>query len=458
MAVWLLIAACLSVSGALPAAAHEPPLGSSAADAGAAWRATVPPRLLAVTSDTLSFTPSIQSMVFDSTGHEPLTVPTVRVSYQTESEWLRAPMGDHLLDHPDPWIADHPSRSQEIEAVVDYNRVDLLRYGVHYQAQRPRTMYPRLGARFEYSTGRERTLYGFQLEQPLLPTARFVFGVSMVRRTDHSELQQVDDVENSLALLLARTDYRDYFEREGGGVYVSWRVPDFSTVSLHARSDRYRSLLTDDHVRSWFHLDRPLRVNPAIDDGETHSVLMRLERLTQRSSALRAGFYHWIELESAGGELGGDFSYTRLLGDLRGVVRLAPAATLSLRAVAGTCSDGTMPRQKLFGVGGVDGLRAHALNAFQGNQMALAQAEYTLGLWALRGEGFEAGLHAIAFMDVGRAWTNRADQWDFQHQHFATDGGLGLATSEDDVRLYVARDLSDPHSDFTWSLRLRRPF
>ena len=86
-----------------------------------------------------------------------------------------------------------------------------------YQAQRPRTMYPRLGARFEYSTGRERTLYGFQLEQPLLPTARFVFGVSMVRRTDHSELQQVDDVENSLALLLARTDYRDYFERIGGG-------------------------------------------------------------------------------------------------------------------------------------------------------------------------------------------------------------------------------------------------
>src|SRR5206468_1982445 len=173
MAVWLLIAACLSVSGALPAGAHEPPLGSSAADAGAAWRSTVPPRLLAVASDTLTFTPSLQSMVFDSTGHEPLTVPTVRVSYQTESEWLRAPMGDHLLDHPDPWIADHPSRSQEIEAVVDYNRVDLLRYGVHYQAQRPRTMYPRLGARFEYSTGRERTLYGFQLEQPLLPTARF---------------------------------------------------------------------------------------------------------------------------------------------------------------------------------------------------------------------------------------------------------------------------------------------
>jgi hypothetical protein len=35
-------------------------------------------------------------------------------------------------------------------------------------------------------------------------------------------------------MLLARTDHRDYFEREGGGVYLSWRVPDFSTVSLRA--------------------------------------------------------------------------------------------------------------------------------------------------------------------------------------------------------------------------------
>lgn len=408
-------------------------------------------------SDTLSFRPT--PGFFDSTGHEPLRIaPPVRLDNQSETEWLRPPMGDHLLDHPDPWNADHPRHSQDVELVVDYNRSDLLRYGVHYQAQRPRTMYPRLGARFEYATGRKRNLFGVQLEQPLFPTARFVFGVSMVRRTDHSELQQVDDLENSLALLLSRTDYRDYFEREGSGVYVAWRVPDFSTVSVHARRDQFRSLGVNREVRSWFRLDRPLRDNPAIDDGETHSVLVRLERLAQRSSAARAGLYHWIELERAGGELGGDFSYLRVLGDVRSVLRLSPATTLSLRAVAGTCTDGTLPRQKRFGVGGVDGLRAHGLNAFQGSQLALGQAEYTLGLWALRGAGFEAGLHAIAFADLGTAWDNASNRWDVGKQHFAADGGFGLATSEDDVRLYVARDLSDPDSPLTWSLRLQRPF
>ena len=428
-----LLAAALAAAVAGPARAHE-------------------------TSDTLTFRPSIQYQYWDSTGHEPLSVPPVRVDYQGETEWLKAPMGDHLLDHPDTWTSNHAGRAHQVDLVLDYNRSDLVRYGVHYQAQRPLTMSPRLGARLEYATGRKRTLFGVQLEQPLLPTARFVLGVSVVRRTDHPELQLVDDVENSLALLLDRTDYRDYFEREGAGAYLSWRVPDFSTVSLHLRQDQYRSTGTSDEVVSWFNLQKPLRPNPAIDDGETRSALVRLERLAQRSSSTRAGLYHWIELERAGGQLGGDFDYTRLLGDVRSVLRLSPAASLSLRGVIGSATDGKLPLQKRFGVGGVDGLRGHDLNAFQGDQMALAQAEYTLGLWALRGEGFEAGMHVITFVDMGTAWDNPDHRWDVKAQHFHTDGGFGLATSEDDLRLYVARDLQDPDAKLVWSLRLQRPF
>ncbi|MCE9627300.1 MAG: outer membrane protein assembly factor [Candidatus Eisenbacteria bacterium] len=396
---------------------------------------------------------------FDSTGHEPLVLPTtVRIDYDPEGEWLRAPVGDGLLDHPDPWNANHPRHSQDIGLALDYNRVDLVRYGLHYQAQRPQTMYPRLGARIEYATGRKRAQYGVQLEQPLLPTARFVFGVSMVRRTDHPELQQVDDAENSLALLLARTDYRDYWEREGSGVYLSWRVPDFSTVSVHARRDEYRSLDRASHVTSWFNKERDLRANPAIDDGESHSLLVRLERLAHKDHGTHAGLYHWMEFDRTGGELGGDFGYMRGLADVRSVLRLSPATSLTIRGVAGSTFEGTLPRQKRFALGGVDGLRAHAMGDLEGSQIAMAQAEYTLGLWALRGAGFEAGLHAIAFVDAGAAWDNPRGRWDVDKQKFTADGGFGVATSEDDIRLYVARDLADPGSPMVWSLRMQRPF
>ena len=90
----------------------------------------------------------------------------------------------------------------------------------------------------------------------------------MTRVTGHSELQQVEDWENSLAMLFGRQDYRDYFEREGLGAFLAWRVPDFSTVSIHVRNDEYSSLPLDHSVRSWFQWDRDLRENPPVDEGE----------------------------------------------------------------------------------------------------------------------------------------------------------------------------------------------
>lgn len=274
-------------------------------------------------TDSMTFTPI-------GAGDEPIHVEPVEIV--ETGEWLRAPIGDNLLTDPGRWRAEG-FRPGRLNLLVDYNRVDQLRIGGKVELQDPFSMAPRFGGRLEYATGRKRVLYGVQVEQPLAPPGRLALGVSMVRRTDHSELQQVDDFENTLALLFGRQDYRDYFEREGVGVYLSWRVPDFSTVSVHARTDDFRSLAVNRGTRSWFQRDRTLRDNPAIDDGTEHSAVLRLERLAQTTSRTRAGLYHWIEVERAGAGFGGDFDFTRALADLRSVLRLTPGTTLSLRAV-----------------------------------------------------------------------------------------------------------------------------
>ncbi|MEO5987731.1 MAG: BamA/TamA family outer membrane protein [Candidatus Eisenbacteria bacterium] len=393
----------------------------------------------------------------DSAGAEPHDPGSVTVWARGEPEWLKTPFGDNLLTHPDLWRSSH-QQGRDLHLSFDYNRVDLIRYGLAFQAQRPETMYPRMGARIEVASARRRILYGAQLEQPLLPTARFAVGVSVVRRTDHSDLQQTEDIENAAALLFARTDYRDYFEREGYGAYLSWRVPDFSTVSVHGRRDQYRSLMASSHVKSLFRRHRQLRPNPAIDEGEARSVLIRLERLAHRTDRTRAGLYHWVEAEKSGGDLGGDFEFTRVIADLRSVLRLSPASTLSLRGVAGATPSGSLPLQKQFTAGGVDGLRAHPQGSLRGEQIALAQAEYTLGLWRVRTKGFEGGLHAIAFADAGAAWDDANHGYAVHSQKFALDGGFGLATSEDELRVYLAKDLQNPASDLVISVRLQRPF
>jgi hypothetical protein len=377
--------------------------------------------------------------------------------HASDGVWLRAPFGDHLLTDPDQWRAagDNVERSAML---VDYNRVDRFRLGIAHQLQQPATMMPRLGTLIEYAFGRQRVLYGVQLEQPLLPPGRLALGVSMARRTDHGDLNQVDDVENSLALLLGRQDYRDYFEREGFGAYLSWRVPDFSTVSVHVRNDRYDSLVTDPDTRSWLMRDRALRPNPGVRAGEAHTLTVRLERMAHSTSRTRAGLYHWIEYERAGGGFKGDFDYARALADLRSVVRLSPATTLALRVVGGHTPEGDLPRQKQFTLGGVDGLRAHSFARYRGDELLLGQAEYVMGLWRLRAHAFEGGLNAIVFVDGGRAWFGHDHEWDVGRQQLQADGGFGLGTSEDRLRVYFARNLHEPASDFVISVRLNRPF
>ncbi|MBI1798373.1 MAG: hypothetical protein HYR73_01665 [Candidatus Eisenbacteria bacterium] len=319
-----------------------------------------------------------------------------------EGSWLRAPFGDGLLTGIEPWHSmEH--RHQDFDFLADYNRVDPMRAGFGWRLHSAEPYMPRLGARIERAFGRNRTLYGAQFEQPVVAHGRIALGAVITRRTDHNDLQQLSDIENSLSMLLSRYDFRDYFEREGVSAYVAWRVPDFSTVSVHVRTDQYRSLAVSDRAQSLFHDNRPLRDNPAIDEGEAHALMLRLERPTRLTSRVRAGLYHWIEIERAGHGLGGDFEYTRALADLRSVVRLSPAVTLSLRFAGGHTFDGVLTKQKEFTLGGPDALRAHAVDTYRGNRVALAQAEYDVGLWRFRSHSMAGGLHALAFVDVGRA-------------------------------------------------------
>jgi hemolysin activation/secretion protein len=130
---------------------------------------------------------------------------------------------------------------------------------------------------------------------------------------------------------------------------------------------------------------------------------------------------------------------------------------MSLRGVAGATVQGHLPRQRQFVIGGVDGMRAHSFGELRGDQVAMVQAEYAIGLWQFRATGFQEGMHAFVFADAGTAWDGDG-RWDVDRQKLAVDGGLGLSTSDDHLRVTFARDLQDPSSKFVASVRLQRPF
>lgn len=429
-----------------PVAALAAPRSTPAHAAPASMVAAAPP-------ETLEFTPTADTL---AAGPEAEAEPH-SVEQEFQRVWLRPPGRDRLISDPDEWRAAG-RRSGRLAFSLDYNRVDLVRPGATYQIQSRTPFLPRIGARIEYAFGRNHGLYGIQVEQPLIASGHLAIGASTDRVTDHRDLELVEDVENSLALLFARQDYRDYFEREGFGGYVAWTIPGVSTIRAAARRDDYRSLAASPEARSWFLQDHVLRPNPAVDDGQAHTLTLRLERQAHRTARTRAGLYHALELERAGYRLGGDFDYTRALGDVRGVVRLSPATSLALRGVAGHAIEGQLPAQKIFTLGGVDGLRAHSFEQYRGDQMLLGQAEYDVALWRMETHVWNAGLHVLTFVDVGRAWSNPAHRFDLDHQTPAVDGGFGLAASDDQLRVYVARNLQDSRSGVVISARLQRPF
>jgi hypothetical protein len=403
------------------------------------------------TTDTLVFEPTqagASGSVARAIDHED------RSEWEGDIRWIQPPFHNPLSGARENWPIRNRLHDSNLGLALDYNRVDELRPGLTWQVQGGSNLSPRLGMRLEYTTARAEWLYGAQLEQPLDPGNHLAVGFSFYRRTDHSELQQITDLENSLALLFARQDFRDYFQREGYDGYLALRWTGVTTLSAHTRTDIFRSLPTYPRTSSWFHQNRELRENPPIDDGEGHAVAVRLERMRPG----RPGFHHWIEFETAGGPLGGDFEYRRLLGDLRSVLRLTPAATITLRGVAGSDLTGTLPRQGAFTAGGVDGLRAHSFAEFQGDQITLGQAEYSAGIGRVHAGQFESGVHVLAFVDTGKAWSNPSHDWDPRGQRMAVDGGFGLATAEDNLRIYFAKNLQEPSSDILISARFQRPF
>ena len=61
-------------------------------------------------------------------------------------------------------------------------------------------------------------------------------------------------------------------------------------------------------------------------------------------------------------------------------------------------------------------------------------------------------------MDAGDAWTSDSHAWDPARRQIKVDGGLGLTTAEDNMRIYVARNLQKRHAAAVVSVRLQRPF
>ncbi|HZE18478.1 MAG TPA: BamA/TamA family outer membrane protein [Candidatus Angelobacter sp.] len=326
-----------------------------------------------------------------------------------------------------------------------YNRVDgpAVLLGAAYQTGRGPA--PVLFAEGGYAYSRKKGLYEAGFEAPFGDRPLLTVGGSVFRRTATEDEWIVSEGENTLFALFARTDYRDYYEAEGGEAYVAWSPGTDFELKGGGRVESERSLSTRTRV-SLFGRHPVFRPNPAIQEGDDQALTLHV-RVGPAKIPLRGGTYGEALYERSGRPFSGDFEYGRLRGAVRHRIRLSPARDFRARLIAGSTLTGVLPAQKLWYVGGIGTLRGHDFKSFAGDQFFLANAEIY--------QRARKNIYAYTFLDCGAAWFGRGN---IDRQRPALDAGLGVRIGEGPAAVTVAKNLRDGGSKPLVGVRLGGSF
>lgn len=274
-------------------------------------------------------------------------------------------------------------------------------------------------------------------------------GGSYHRNTNTNDLWKSTWAENTAAAALFREDFFDYFQTEGWTAYAVARVTPYAQLSAGFRSDEYRSL-SNQVTWSLFGGD-DFRPNPHVNEGNMRSLVFTAEggKVKSFNSRPRGAAFRF-EAEIGQG-LGGDFDFSRYVGDVRAYTRLTRETGLNVRLRAGF-TEGSVPLQKAFTLGGAGSVRAYNQNVFLGTRMLLANVELALYEPDLMDWLFD-DMAIFGIFDAG--WTNSSGRNEFSMDDVIPAAGFGLSFDDRTFRLEIAWPLRDLGTGLEPSLWLR---
>ena len=364
-------------------------------------------------------------------------------------------------------IDSQEGRSGRLESGLSmhYNRVDGLyaQLGLDTDWKRPALL--RFFARGGYAFRGEAWRYEVGLERWLQAgPVRLTLGVRNYDLTHSEDEWLLPMVENSAAALFFREDFMDYYRLTGTSLYLDTELYRRLTVELAYLLDEHESLKRNTNW-SLFGGDKKFRENPPVVEDKAHSLLVRLGFDTRDDFMEPAGgFLIETVFEKAGGGLGGELDFERLLVDARRYIYLTRYENIDLRLRVGT-SAGSLPVQMAFDLGGLGSLRGYKHKEFRDfNRMILGNLEYRIGVGRVSSSWME-DYQVIPFYDLGLAWNSNdtgslAGGFDqVRADRVKTSVGVGFSTGADDrLRINLARRLDDRDEPLTVTVRIHRIF
>ncbi len=344
-----------------------------------------------------------------------------------------------------------------VEVYVDfnYNRVDGTRSLAGVKFEDIDSLLPTAWAQAGYAFNSKRWRTEVGLEQTILRARPLAIGGAYYRRLASEDDWLLSDNENTAFSLLVTEDFKDYWEGKGARAWI--RFEAFPALSMKAQ---YRYEETNwhpaqRHLWSLFGGDKLFPKNfRKVDDPEYSQGIAEIDTTINANLTFtidwdshddNGGFYEsgWHvsgDFEWSNPDLNSDFDYRRYSLTLRRYQRIHDRSMLLLRTkYAG--SDGYLPMNKRYYMGGLGTQRGYAHKEMAGNRYWLANAEYRF-LFP------KTDLAAALFWDLGQIADGKIDS------DIEIEQSLGVAVMfSDDLRLSLAKRLD--RSDDAWKIYAR---
>jgi surface antigen Omp85-like protein/surface antigen-like variable number repeat protein len=263
---------------------------------------------------------------------------------------------------------------------------------------------------------------GFALgvERPFFPRSRLFIGGEVFDLTATDDHWQVSSAEAGLAAVGPRRSYRDYYRRRGVQLSSAFRVEAHTELLFAFRSERHESLETTTDFSLW-NDDEPFRANPAAAEGRLNAFVVGASidgrgfdreslEATYRRHQLETPFgmrlsegkrreadtlwrIDWTSELSAADAVDSDFDFRRHIVSGRVHAQVSRHQEIAARAIGGW-SQGLLPPQRQFALGGIGSVHGYAFKESIGDTMRLVNLEYALG--------WRSGFRLLAFLDAGK--------------------------------------------------------
>ncbi|OGS34727.1 MAG: hypothetical protein A2293_03455 [Elusimicrobia bacterium RIFOXYB2_FULL_49_7] len=360
----------------------------------------------------------------------------------------------------------HFFETEDISRWIRYNRVEGLYLGGDFNSRR---LYPdrfALTANAGYAISARLVEYNLAAhldlsrQLPLSPTLAIRYGKSP-QCGDDTRLNSVN--ENSLQMFLFGDDFRDYYISDYVGLTGEIKPIHPLSIQAEVTSTFYKGLSTAERFSLFGQDTNRVRSNPWIQEKKDRYVTFTGRYRTIEPIFPRKGVDLFGQADYSGGRIGSEFTYRRVLTDLRGYASPAKNTELTLRLLTGEVTGKNGPSEiaspRLFDFGGFGTVRGLPFredgNLLDKNRIFTATAEvrhqgnFSRALKPACVFGWFPDLLFSFFVDAGQAWntedkgksnvdfTNPLDE--INVDKFYKTVGIGFSDPGDHLQINLTR-------------------